>query len=131
MGGGTIYERIKGFKRKAFQRAVLEYFDDESDTKPTPEYPSLPQCQMKNQPETLEPPDELVCPISLVLMTNDPVLAADGITYERSSIEDWFKKSKAKGSVVYSPVHGTEMESMVLMPNIGIRNMARAFKDKK
>ena len=30
---------------------------------------------------TREPPDELVFPISLTLMTNDPVVAADGITY--------------------------------------------------
>jgi len=120
-GGGS---GIKGFKRKAFQRAVREYNTNSG-------YHSLPQCQIKNLSETLEPPDELVCPISLVLMTNDPVLAADGITYERASIEDWFEKSKTKGSSIYSPVHGTEMDSLALMPNIGIRNMARAFKDGK
>jgi len=122
MKKGNGSSGVKGFKLKPFQRAVREY-----NTKSNQ---SLPQCQMKNLSETLEPPDELVCPISLVLMTNDPVVAADGITYERSSIEDWFKKSKAKGSSIYSPVHGTEMDSLALMPNIGIRNMARAFKDE-
>ena len=119
-GGGS---GIKGFKRKAFQRAVREY-----NTKSTGH--SLPQCQMKNLSETLEPPDELVCPISLVLMTNDPVLAADGITYERASIEDWFKKSKAKGNIICSPVHGTKLKNLALTPNIGTRNMARAFKER-
>ena len=64
-------------------------------------------------------------------MTNDPVVAADGITYERSSIEDWFKKSKARGGGIYSPVHGTEIKSLILTPNISVRNMARAFKDEK
>ena len=126
MKKGSGSSGVKGFKLKPFQRAVREYFYDKSDTKSS-SHLSLPQCQSKTQ----EPPDELVCPISLVLMTNDPVLAADGITYERVSIEDWFKKSKAKGSSIYSPVHGTEMDSLTLMPNIGIRNMARAFKDGK
>jgi len=122
MKKGNGSSGVKGFKLKPFQRAVQNY-----KSKSAPEYPSLPQCQSKTQ----EPPDELVCPISLVLMTNDPVVAADGITYERVSIEDWFQKSKTKGSVIYSPVHGTEMESLVLMPNISVRNMARAFKDNK
>jgi len=108
---------IKVFKRKVFKRALSEY--EESGNK-------APATDLN------EPPEELVCPISLVLMTNDPVVAADGITYERASIEDWFKKNKSKGSAsIYSPVHGTEMESMILIPNIGTRNMARAFKDKK
>jgi len=106
---------LKGFKIPPFKRAVLAYDNTKS------------LCQL-----TREPPDELVCPISLTLMTNDPVVAADGITYERASIEDWFKKSKEeKGSVICSPVHGTEMKSLMLTPHIGTRNMARAFKDEK
>ena len=120
---------LKGFKRKPFQRSVREYFNDKSDTKSSGGHHNLPQCQKMIQSKTQDPPGELVCPISLVLMTNDPVVAADGITYERLSIEDWFQKSKAKGRVIYSPVHGTKMESMVLTPNISVRNMARAFKD--
>ena len=117
---------IKGFKRTTFKKAVLDYEGTD--------------CSMKDDRSfsedfssgcNREPPEDLVCPISLVLMTNDPVLAADGITYERASIEDWFQKSKAKGSVIHSPVHGTEMESLILIPNISVRNMARAFKEEK
>jgi len=111
---------LKGFKIPPFKRAVLAY-DNTKATKDDKEH------QL-----TSEPPDELVCPISLTLMSNDPVVAADGITYERASIEDWFKKSEVeKGSVIYSPVHGTEMKSLILTPHIGTRNMARAFKDEK
>jgi len=143
---------VKGFKRKAFLRAISEYFDDESDTKSTAEvHQSLPQCQKKIS-ETLEPPEELVCPISLVLMTNEPVLAADGIMYERAPIEDWFQKSKAKirraqenlkqnpqseadqrviNNGVCSPVQGTKMDNLTLRPLIGTRNMARAFEEKQ
>ena len=113
---GSGSSGIKVFKRKVFKRALSEY---EGNGNKSPTITNLN-----------DPPEELVCPISLVLMTNDPVLAADGITYERASIEDWFKKSKAKGSSIYSPVHGTEMESLILIPNIGIRNMARAFKER-
>ena len=148
-GGGS---GVKGFKRKAFLRAISEYFNDESDTKPTENHQSLPQCQKKILSEAQEPPEELVCPISLVLMTNEPVLAADGITYERASIEDWFEKSKAKireaqdnlkqnpqseadqrvvNNGVCSPIHGTKMENLTLMPHIGTRNMARSFEEKQ
>jgi len=117
---------VKGFKLKPFQRAVREY-----DTKSTAKvHQSFPQCQKNIVSDTQEPPDELVCPISLVLMTNDPVVAADGITYERASIKDWFKKSKAKGNIIYSPVHGTKLKNLALTPNIGTRNMARAFKER-
>jgi len=148
-GGGS---GIKGFKRKAFLRAISEYFDDKSDAKSsTKDHESLPQCQKKNLSETLEPPEELVCPISLHLMTNDPVVAADGITYERASIEDWFKKSKAKirsaednlkqnphseadqrvvNNGVCSPVYGSKLENLTLVSITGTRNMARAYKEK-
>jgi len=146
-GGGS---GIKGFKRKVFLRAISEYFN-ESDTK-FEVHQSLPQCQKKNISETNEPPEELVCPISLNLMTNDPVVAADGITYERASIEDWFEKSKAKISEaeknlkqnsqseadqrvvdngICSPVYGSKMESLSLMPNTIVRNMARAKERNK
>jgi len=98
------------------------------------------------------PPDELVCPISLNLMTDDPVVASDGITYERASIEDWFKKSKAKISEaeenlklnphseadqrivdkgICSPLYKTKMRSLTLVPNASLRNMSCAYKEKK
>jgi len=138
---------LKGFKVPPFKRAVLEYFNDKSNTKPADEGSNtkIPAAGLD------EPPDELVCPISLVLMTNDPVVAADGITYERESIEDWFQKSTAKyyeaqekinqnshnevdqrivSNGVCSPVHGKKMKNLTLVPNISMRNMARAYKEK-
>ena len=38
-----------------------------------------------------EPLKDWLCPITLLLMTN-PVVAADGYTYEKSAIEGWFQK---------------------------------------
>jgi len=113
---GSGSSGVKVFKRKVFKRALSEY-EENGNKAPTT--------------DLNDPPEELVCPISLVLMTNDPVVASDGITYEREHIEDWFKKNKAKGSVVYSPVHGTKLKNLTLTPHIGTRNMARAFKEKK
>ena len=92
-----------------------------------------------------------MCPISLALMTKDPVVAADGITYERVSIEDWFEKSKAKISEaeenlklnphseadkrvvnngVCSPVYGSKLDNLALVPHTGTRNMSRTFMEK-
>jgi len=136
-GGGS---GIKGFKRKAFLRAISDYFNDESDTKSS----EVDERKSKaaNTNNINEPPEELVCPISLNLMTNDPVVAADGITYERASIEDWIQKSEAKinkaeenlkhnphseadkrivNNGICSPVYGSKMESLALMPNTSLR----------
>jgi len=142
-GGGS---GIKGFKRKAFRRAILEYFNDESDTTPADEDNEIPAAGLD------DPPEELVCPISLNLMVHDPVVAADGITYERASIEDWFQKSMAKyyeaqekmnqntqseanqrvvNNGICSPVHGKKLKNLTLVPNISMRNMARAYKEKR
>ena len=33
-------------------------------------------------------------------MTEDPVLASDGVTYERHSIESWFQNRMTKGVCV-------------------------------
>ena len=145
-GGGS---GIKGFKRKAFRRAILEYFNDESGIKPAnedEESNKIPAAGLD------EPPEELVCPISLNLMVHDPVVAADGITYERASIEDWFQKSMAKyyeaqekmnqnthndadqrvvSNGICSPVHGKKLKNLTLVPNISMRNMARAYKENR
>lgn len=37
-----------------------------------------------------------LCPITTEVM-DDPVIAADGYTYERSAIEEWFKKRCGAG----------------------------------
>lgn len=52
-------------------------------------------------------PDFLMCPISMALMT-DPVLAADGFTYQREAIEAWIHKCKngtSTGPPTHSPLH--------------------------
>ena len=56
-----------------------------------------------------------LCPISMEIMT-EPVLAADGHTYDKKSIEQWFK-TKSK-----SPITNLEIDTL-LTPNILLYNL--------
>ena len=57
------------------------------------------------------------CPISYDPM-NDPVICADGQTYNRSSIETWFA-----GGHITSPLTGAPLPHLELIPNIVLRNI--------
>lgn len=64
-------------------------------------------------------PSELLCPIGLVLMVDDPVLAADGVTYERSFINDWFQKNMARiENLKLNPQ--SECDQRVISPAYGV-----------
>ena len=81
-----------------------------------------PSNELLNEPSN-NPPDEYMCPITLSLMV-DPVIALDGITYERTAIEKWFK-SKNK-----SPKTGVSIENKILIPNFSIKNLIQEWKEK-
>ena len=51
----------------------------------------------------------------------DPVVASDGITYERDSIELWMKSHDV------SPHTNTPFDHKMLIPNIGYRKMIAAW----
>jgi len=68
-------------------------------------------------------PDKLCCPISLELMER-PVMAADGFTYDRSSIESWL----ARGNTT-SPTTGAPLEHLALVPNHLVRSMVSDYQD--
>ncbi|CAI5979137.1 unnamed protein product [Closterium sp. NIES-64] len=57
---------------------------------------------------------QLLCPLSQERMS-DPVVAADGFTYERSSIEEWLKTRDT------SPVNGQPLPHKFLTPNNTLR----------
>ena len=60
--------------------------------------------------------DAHTCPLSFEVM-RDPVITADGQTYEREEIERWFATGKRS-----SPLTGKDLESTALLPNIALRN---------
>ena len=55
-----------------------------------------------------------VCPVSQALM-KDPVVAADGYTYERASIEEWIRQ--AGGRTPKSPSTNLPLANTSLTPN--------------
>ena len=65
-------------------------------------------------------PDELLCPITAELMT-DPVVTADGHTYDREAIEVWLQR---KGT---SPMTGEPLPHKTLTPNHVVRGLCRRF----
>lgn len=56
-------------------------------------------------------PDEFLCPITREVMS-DPVIAADGYTYERASIQEWLTSGR-----LTSPMTNAPLKSNVLTPN--------------
>ena len=60
------------------------------------------------------PPKDLVCPIKLELFT-DPVIAADGRSYEREDIQKWLEQNNR------SPMTNANFEHQHLTPNHQLR----------
>ena len=67
-------------------------------------------------------PADFVCPIGLQLMV-DPVVAADGTTYDRACIERWLHDHET------SPMTNAPLGSAGLVPNNMARSLIRSFVD--
>lgn len=65
--------------------------------------------------------DATRCPITLEVM-KDPVIAADGHTYERKAIEEWLKTKR------HSPVTRQPMSSRTLISNLAIKHIIDSVK---
>mmetsp|Transcript_20772 Transcript_20772/g.24556 ORF Transcript_20772/g.24556 Transcript_20772/m.24556 type:complete len:344 (+) Transcript_20772:50-1081(+) len=69
-------------------------------------------------------PWEFECPITLDVM-EDPVIAADGKTYEREAIEDWLLKSGG------ASIDGTMLPHCNLVPNYRLKEEITAYTKAK
>lgn len=133
-GNGTV--GVKGFKLAIFEKAAMDAANCAFDNGPN----------LEADKEHRDPSFELICPISYSLMTDDPVIAADGHTYERAAIEMWFQKQQAEISVamrqlsmgsnsqqalaivqrgVLSPLTHEKMAHLHLIPNHALRALAK------
>lgn len=75
-----------------------------------------------NRPAPLSPvPASFRCPCCDKIMT-DPVVAADGMTFERVCIVSWLQT----GTHI-SPVTGQPLESLTLFPDVSLRETAREY----
>ncbi|XP_022738634.1 U-box domain-containing protein 19-like [Durio zibethinus] len=66
-------------------------------------------------------PEDFRCPISLELMI-DPVTVSTGQTYDRSSIQKWFKAGNA-----ICPKTGEKLKNTELVPNTNLRKLIHQF----
>lgn len=88
--------------------------------------PQEPQQEPQREPE---PPDEhqqalgqiveFRCPITLEVM-RDPVIAADGHSYERVALEEWLRSHGT------SPVTGARLEHKLVTPNHKLRSLIQS-----
>ena len=145
--GGDGNVGIKGFKRTAFKDAAI------ATSKQLAEEAASKVSSSCNEPESRavkrtseEIPPELICPISQDLMVDDPVIASDGHSYERTCIEAWYlrqrteverairivrtnpENSSARAIVergVLSPITHERVKNMDLLQNSAVRSMAR------
>lgn len=79
------------------------------------------QRQDKNLSDIPEPA-QFCCPLSHSTM-RDPVIAADGHSYEREWIETHFKKSMT------SPLTSEVLKSQELVPNIALKQLIRTYEE--
>lgn len=70
-------------------------------------------------------PDEYRCPITCEIMS-DPVVAADGQTYERHAITQWIA-----GGRMTSPLTGEPLKSKILIPNYLVKSNIHAYLQRK
>ena len=71
----------------------------------------------------MELPESFCCSLTLELM-RDPVSTADGHTYERAAIAQWF----ADGNTT-SPKTGAALEHTSLIPNIALRQTIESLSE--
>ncbi|XP_035531878.1 WD repeat, SAM and U-box domain-containing protein 1-like [Morone saxatilis] len=80
---------------------------------------------LKAEESGSEAPDEFLCPITRELM-KDPVIAADGYSYERESIENWIRgKSKT------SPMTNLPLQTTLLTPNRSLKTAITRWKSSQ
>mmetsp|Transcript_16436 Transcript_16436/g.48706 ORF Transcript_16436/g.48706 Transcript_16436/m.48706 type:complete len:92 (+) Transcript_16436:415-690(+) len=71
----------------------------------------------------LEIPGSFVCPITHELL-EDPVVTADGQTYERHAITNWLARHDT------SPLTGEMLEHTRLTPNVMARSLIREWAER-
>jgi len=74
--------------------------------------------------ENVDVPEQLLCPITGCAM-KDPVVAADGHSYEREAILQWFATSDK------SPLTGARMPTTQVFPNFTLRQLSEEMQVRR
>lgn len=91
-----------------------------SDSAPPAAAPPEVVHQDSNEPLATVP--EFRCPITLSVM-RDPVIAADGHSYEREALEAWLRSHRT------SPLTGARLEHMHVTPNHRLRSLIESARE--
>ena len=120
-----IVSTVEFEARRAAGTALVAVPDAEPAAEPADTAAEEPATAAEDKlaPESKQIPERLCCPISLELMER-PVIAADGHTYDRSSIEDWL----ARGNTT-SPTTGAPLEHLHLADNHLVKSMVAEYVD--
>ena len=73
-------------------------------------------------------PEEYLCSLTKQLMI-DPVICADGATYEKAVIEKWIANLQKMNAKLISPTTGEEMSHPHLVPNFSIKLLITSFHE--
>ena len=74
--------------------------------------------------------DAFLCPITQDFM-RDPVVTADGQTYEREAIERWLAKQRMRQLPCTSPLTGEPLKDTKLVPNVVLRGLIRQLLERQ
>mmetsp|Transcript_14225 Transcript_14225/g.35936 ORF Transcript_14225/g.35936 Transcript_14225/m.35936 type:complete len:872 (-) Transcript_14225:361-2976(-) len=80
------------------------------------------KAQARATKKSREPPSMFICPITQELMEN-PVVAADGYSYEGSAIEEWLRSGHSS-----SPMTNAPLAHQQLTPNFTMRSAIAQWK---
>ena len=124
--GGTEVDAFKSFllRRSTPSPAVVDVVTGAKAAALRPRAPSprVPIGADVRPQNVQDPPPSFLCPISLELML-DPVICADGQSYERDNIVAWLDENNT------SPVTGLPFPSRALIPNYALRDAIDDWDD--
>ena len=106
--------------------AEEQWRHDQDEAQAAEAPPVAETTQVAPAPNAIAPqrlPPEIVCPITDEIM-QDPVMAADGHTYERRAITEWLAHHTT------SPITNLALDHTNLMPNHLARSLVQRFLDE-
>ncbi len=74
--------------------------------------------------------DMCLCPITQDFM-RDPVVTADGQTYERDAIEKWLSRQRTRELPCTSPLTGEPLADTKLVPNVALRGLIQQLLERQ
>jgi len=103
-----------------------EEYEDKKTIDPSPPKKRSPPKErvVQNLDDIEDDPEEFCCPITQDLM-EDPVIAEDGNTYERTAIVEWIDKHGD------SPISREPLNKEILIINRALKNQIEQYKEKK